>query len=84
VATRLPTIGRRRRRRALVTLINDSRRQLAFASELRRRFGTKPKNKKIKKYYFKTFEIILGKLYRYLQHAKFIRLPSKFFLLNIL
>jgi len=37
VATRLPTIGRRRRRRrALVTLINDSRRQLAFASELQK------------------------------------------------
>jgi len=46
VATRLPTIGRRRRRRALVTLINDSRRQLAFSSELQRWFGTKPKRKK--------------------------------------
>jgi len=47
VATRLPTIGRRRRRRALVTLINDSRRQLAFASELQRRFGKEEAKKEI-------------------------------------
>jgi len=42
--------------------------------------GRKNKNKK---YYFKTFEIVLGKLYTYLQRVEFI-FHGQSFLLNIL